>query len=289
MKIAVTGYKGRLGSELIRHGCTPLEVDIRNRYDVFAAIKQVDPDVIINCAAYTDVNDCEDAEGYARGLAVNYNGVKNLRENFDGLLVHLSTDYIWDGKRGPYSENSPYTVPVNSYGLTKQGAEMYLSAYPEKQTCIVRTTCLYETHLRTDFVSKTLECLEKEGKFEASTRLSGNPTYVPHLAEAILSMIYSSDIAGIPKIIHIAGRESLTRYDFALMIAAIFGYDKEMVIPSRKDFWVGGRPKKGGFKVNLAEKLGLPIYSVIEGLEQYKKDLPDYPFSMYKGATGIVA
>ncbi len=279
MNIAVAGYKGRLGSELIRRGCTPLDVDIRNRYDVFAAIRQIKPDVIINCAAYTDVNDCEDAEGYARGLAVNYSGVKNLRENFDGWLIHLSTDYIWDGKKGPYSETSPYTVPVNSYGLTKQGAEMFLTAYPEKPYCIVRTTCLYETHICKDFVSKTLQGL-KDGRFEASINLSGNPTYVPHLSEAILKIV---DIWRIPvpdlvygeppKIIHLAGRESLTRYDFALMVAGIFGYDKEMVIPSKKKFWVGNRPKRGGFKVAFAEKLGLPIYSVIEGLEQYKKDL----------------
>ncbi len=270
MNIAVTGYKGRLGSELIRQGCMPLDVDIRNRYDVFAAVKQIKPDVIVNCAAYTDVNDCEDAEGYARGLAVNYSGVKNLRENFDGWLIHLSTDYVWDGKKGPYSEISPYTVPVNSYGLTKQGAEMFLTAYPEKPYCIVRTTCLYETHLKSDFVSKELECLEKEGRFDASVNLSGNPTYVPHLAEAILKLL---ELPDIPTIIHLAGRESLTRYDFALMVAGIFGYDKEMVIPSKKKFWVGNRPKRGGFKVALAEKLGLSIYSVIEGLEQYKKDL----------------
>jgi dTDP-4-dehydrorhamnose reductase len=273
MNIAVTGYKGRLGSELIRRGCTPLEVDIRNRYDVFAAVNQIKPDVIINCAAYTDVNDCENAEGYARGLAVNYSGVKNLRENFDGLLVHLSTDYIWDGKKGPYSETAPYTVPINSYGLTKQGAEMFLTAYPEKPYCIVRTTCLYKVYNfdgRKDFVNKTLESLGEEGRFEASTQLSGNPTYVPHLAESILQLF---DLQDIPTIIHLAGRESLTRYDFALMVAAIFGHDKEMVIPSKKAFWVGNRPKRGGFKVNLAEKLGLPIYSVIEGLEQYKKDL----------------
>src|SRR5574342_312958 len=222
MIIAVTGYKGRLGSELIRRGCTPLEVDIRNRYDVFASVKQINPDVIINCAAYTDVNACENDEGYQQAVSINYFGTKNLRENFDGILIHLSTDYIWDGKNGPYSEDYPLDKrrPVNDYGVTKATAEVMLGTYFEKPTCIVRTTCLYETHLRTDFVSKTLECLEKEGKFEASTQLSGNPTYVPHLAEAILQLIELQDI---PRVIHLAGRESLARYDFALMIASIFG------------------------------------------------------------------
>jgi len=282
MNIAVTGYKGRLGSELIRRGCTPMDVDIRNRYDVFAAIKQINPDVIVNCAAYTDVNDCESAEGYIEGLRVNYFGAKNLRESFDGLLVHLSTDYIWNGKNGPYSEDYPLDKysPINAYGETKHGAEIMLGTFPEKPTCIVRTTCLYETHICKDFVSKTLQNL-KDGRFEASVNLSGNPTYVPHLAEALLQLINKWEVnfpSGItyniiPNIIHLAGRESLTRYDFALMIASIFGYDKEMVIPSKKKFWVGNRPKRGGFKVALAEKLGLPIYSVIEGLEQYKKDL----------------
>ena len=65
----------------------------------------------------------------------------------------------------------------------------------------------------------------------------------------------------------------MTRYEFALMIANVFGYDKRFVMPTSELFGAGNRPAKGGLKTKLAEKLGLPIYSVVDGLEQYKKDL----------------
>jgi len=269
VKVAVTGHNGRLGSELVRRGCNYLDIDITDERLLSMEIKSVDPDVIINCAAYTDVSACETHTEYIRALDTNYYGVKNLRRVFPKLLIHLSTDYVFNGKRGPYSENSKLTQAINAYGLTKQGAEIFLQSMPFPFS-IVRTTCLYEVHQRTDFVAKVLNSISNGNTFEATKNLSGNPTYVPHLADAILKLI---ELDKIPEIINLSGREPLSRYEFALAIAGVFGYDKELIVPSNKTFWQGNRPKKAGFKTTLAEKLGLPIYSVVEGLKQYKKDL----------------
>lgn len=269
MRIATTGHLGRLGSELVRRGCIPLEADITNKQQVVSQIKDIDPDIIINCAAYTDVSACENEGEYKKALDVNYFGVKNIRMAFPKLLVHISTDYVFDGKKGPYSESAKLTPAVNNYGLTKQGAEIFLQTMPFPFS-IVRTTCLYDNHIREDFVSSALKQLEIGWDYKTTTKLSGNPTYVPHLAEAILMLI---KMPQIPEIVHIAGRDAMTRYEFALMIASVFGYDKEKVIPTSKTFGAGNRPAKGGLKTKLAEKLGLPIYSALDGLKQYQKDL----------------
>jgi dTDP-4-dehydrorhamnose reductase len=269
MKIAVTGHRGRLGSELVRRGCIPIKANITDERILAAEIKSIDPDVVINCAAYTDVSDCETHDGYIKALDVNYYGVKNIRRSFPKLLVHISTDYIFDGKKGPYSENSKPTTAVNAYGLTKQGAEVYLQSMPFPFS-IVRTTCLYDNYVREDFVSSALKQLEIGWDYKATTKLSGNPTYVPHLSEGIMKLI---ELPKIPEIIHIAGAESMTRYEFALMIAGVFGYNKEQIIPTNKLFGAGNRPAKGGLKTRLAEKLGLPIYSALEGLKNYKEAL----------------
>jgi len=269
VKIAVTGHKGRLGSELVRRGCIPLDVNITDDRLVSMEIKKIDPDVIINCAAYTNVDACEEEDGYTRALDVNYFGVKNIRRNYPKLLVHLSTDYVFDGKKGPYSEQAKLTKAVNNYGLTKQGAEILLQSLPFPFS-IVRTTCLYEVYQRSDFVSKVLNSITNGNAFEATNNLSGNPTYVPHLADAILKLI---ELPKIPEIINLSGKDPLTRYEFALTIAGVFGYDKRWIVPSNKVFWKGNRPKNAGFKTTLAERLGLPIYTTVEGLKQYQKDL----------------
>lgn len=279
MRVAITGYKGRLGSELVRHGGVPLDCDISDMSSIKKAIAKINPYIIINCAAFTNVDACEDQKTYLeKALPVNYFGVKLLRLSFSGLIIHISTDYIFKGNRGPYSEtiliDKPSKAPVNAYGLTKLGGELVLRAYPELPFCIVRTTCLYENHIRNDFVSKCLSALEQGENFEATTRLSGNPTYVPHLVNGLsrLTSFYARDSSKFPHTVHISGKECLSRYEFALMIANVFGYDPKMIIPSRKKFWVGERPSKGGFKTSFAERIGIPIYSVIDGLNAYKQN-----------------
>lgn len=267
MKIGLIGHQGRLGSELVRKGCIPIDADVTNRYEVFNKIHMIEPDVVINCAAITDVNSCEEMLGMEKAIQINYKGVVNIRESFDGLLVQMSTDYVFDGKHGPYDEKAKYSDAVNMYGLTKQAAEMALTIY-DKPYCIIRTTCLFGSFNQDDVASKVIIALRDGKEFKASLKPQGNPTYIPYLADGILTLLKLNEK---PNVIHIAGKDVITRYEFALMTANVFGLDPKLII--HDDGSVLGtarRPDKAGLKVKLAEKLGIPLYTTIEGLEAYR-------------------
>jgi len=274
MEISVTGYKGRLGSELVKAGCTPIVVDITNRGSIIAVIDDVQPDVIINCAALTDVDACEGDEYYKKAVAVNTFGVNKLRDEFDGLLIHMSTDYIFNGKRGPYSEKYYKYDPVNDYGLTKIAGESVLQTHWKSNTIIVRTTGLYGgSSGKHDFFQLVKQHLAEGQELGVTKMLKGNQTYVPHLVEALIHLANMEQAFFHPKIINIASRDIKSRYEFALMIASVFGWDKKLLTPANNiPNWDAKRPTRGGLKTGFAEKLGLSIYTIAEGLEALKNE-----------------
>jgi dTDP-4-dehydrorhamnose reductase len=274
-KIGIMGSRGRLGSQLILMGGTPLECDLTDEEDVAMVLAMVKPDVVINCAAYTKVDSCETDEGWKKAVAVNLRGVERLRRLYSGRLIHISTDYIFNGRSGPYAETNKEYDPVNMYGSSKLGGEVAL-LNPEddkKETCIVRTTGLYgATMSRDDIANMVIERLSEGRYLTMTNELMGNQTYVPHLAEAIMKL------AGMEwkhKIIHIGSEEVISRYEFALMVASVFGLDKSLISFCRnKDVigWVAPRPKKGGLKTNVAKRLRLPIYTVLDGIRRLRDD-----------------
>lgn len=271
MKIAVTGYKGRLGSELIKMGCEPLDCDVTDLQSIELAIHFVKPDVIINCAAYINVDGCENDDLYKRALAVNTWGVSKLRDAFDGKLIHISTDYVFPGDRGPYPETYIKIFPVNGYGFSKVGGEIILQTHSNKNTIIIRTTGLYGgCSKKPDFVSMILDNLKDGKEIKVTDELKGNQTYVPHLAKALL---YCAKTDGLPMIVNVGSKEVISRYSFAKKIAKIFKYSQELIIPSTNreiPDWIAKRPSKGGLKVTLAEKLKVPIFTIEDGLTEYK-------------------
>lgn len=276
MKIFVTGYRGRLGSQLVLLGCDPLACDITQPNSVKIAIEDAAPDVIINCAAFTHVDECETKEGFEKALKVNTEGVENLRNNFSGRLIHVSTDYIFSGKNGPYTEQEKKKEPVNAYGYTKWGAEIMLT-FPietDNKTCIIRTTGMYGgVSNRPDFASMLLDNLRQRKEVRITKELIGNQTYVPHIAEAILKLALISGFEY--PVINIGSWDVISRYDFALVLAGVFHLDKSLIHPCRNDEikeWVAQRPKKGGLKTSLAKRMGLPIYTILDGLKAYKND-----------------
>jgi dTDP-4-dehydrorhamnose reductase len=275
VKIGITGPNGRLGSQLVLMGCTPLECDITKLYDIDLALVMTKPDVIINCAAFTDVDACETEVGWKRAIEVNMRGVENLRNSFSGRLIHISTDYIFNGRNGPYAETNKEYDPVNMYGSSKLGGEVAL-LNPEddkKETCIVRTTGLYGATMSRDDVANMIIERLSEGRYLTMTNeLMGNQTYVPHLAESIMKL---AEMEWKHKIVHIGSDEVISRYEFALMVASVFGLDKTLISFCRnKDVigWIAPRPKKGGLKTNVAKRLRLPIYTVLDGIRRLRDD-----------------
>jgi dTDP-4-dehydrorhamnose reductase len=272
-KIAVTGPKGRLGSWLVdKLGCESLSADITNQVDLIADLALVSPDVVINCAAVTQVDQCEEKDFYEKqAIPVNTNGVFHLRKHFQGLLIHLSTDYVFSGKLGPYKETSNDFNPFNSYGFSKLGGEKVVEIWKDRPSIIVRTTGLFGSDH--DFATGLLLSLQEEREFFATKELRGNQTYIPFLAEALVKVareyVY---VKKPPKIINIASKEVISRYDFAIQVANVFGYDPTFIFPVKnKDIssWKAKRPTKGGLNCSYAEKLGLPIHTVLEGLQAF--------------------
>lgn len=285
--IGVTGPDGRLGSQLIYFGCTPLncdittatetDVDARRGYSKYGppidvTVKEIDPDIIINCAAYTNVDGAE--SNYVKARSVNTWGLVNLMKVYKKPIIHISTDYVFSGKKGPYREEvvAGRGNPVNDYGWSKFGAEAAVSGIGLNSVWVVRTTGLYGgVSGKSDFVSQVLEKINKRETFFATSELKGNQSYVPHVAEALMEMATNHILLqkNFPKVVHIASEEVVSRFEFAKMIAKEWG---SLIVPCKNDSvpgWIAKRPINGGLIVRKAKECGLPIYSIEDGLKEY--------------------
>lgn len=269
--IGVTGYKGRLGSVLVKKpNFIALDCDITNPTSIASVIKASTPDIIINCAAFTDVDEAE--RQYTHVLSINDYGVMNIRDAFEGWLIQISTDYIFGGVQGPYSEkfNVDEDFTKGKYGRSKAYGEQHVFSYPDRFGTIIRTTMLYGTLGYPDFVTHILDRLKMGTPFDVPYTLMGSPTYVPYLVDGIDNLI-EHHWHNPPPIVNIVGSDVISRYDFALMIASVWGCDKSLINPVRDFKGKDIRPSKAGLKTHLAKKLKVPIYSVIDGLEEYRK------------------
>lgn len=287
MKIGITGPNGRLGSALVRSGCIPLNSDILATSELNDEIKQQGIEVVINCAAFTQVDRCEDERTFQQvAIPVNALGayrVYQVCHPLDIPLVHISSDYVFGGRFGPYTERDPIREndpPVNNYGLTKLGAEAMLLSLPG-DVYIVRTTGLYSgLPVMADFLTLVLARLTVGQTIDVTGNLYGNQTYVPHLVDGLLSMIRCIETSSVPKVLHIASREVVTRYEFARMIADQWGLDRKLIqevtsqqIPS----WIATRPEMGGLVTQTAIDVGIPIYKISEGLQHAHENWNRYP------------
>ncbi len=283
MRIGVTGRKGRLGSWLVaEEGCVPIKCDVRSEKSVREAIEETTPDVIINCAAWTDVDGAEDGRRYSKVMDINLRGPANIRKSFDGLLIHISTGFVFDGTNGPNTEDQ-LPGPVNTYGWSKFGGEQ--AALMRQPTVVVRVLDLFGPGPKTDFVRQIRDLLELDAEKELPDNLYGTPTYIPHLSEALLDITRRWSGYGIPidleggskllseaipdakpDLLHITGDTTLSRFEWGQVIAEHFGHDPNLITPTSKIKGVAPRPLRGGLNTDKAKRLGIPIYSPAEGL-----------------------
>lgn len=261
MLIAVTGCRGRLGQALVQLGCVPMEVDITVPADLHHWLSRKHaPDVVINCAAWTNVDEAE--TNRERCIAVNVRGVYNLCEAFSGRVIHLSTDFVFDGKRGPYSEKARPS-PLNAYGFSKWGGEEVMRLFDRPGSSVVRTTWLYGAVGKDDFMQRVVYGLKAKERVYASAEMVGNPTQVSHLALALKAL---AEHSRPPAVLNLSGTDRLSRFEWACFLAEFLGRDPALVQP--EEVFRAERPKQGGFKLNLARKLKLPLYSLEEGTER---------------------
>lgn len=251
-------------------GCIRLRCDISRPKQIAKAIEEADGavDVIINCAAWTDVDGAEKKKNYDKVMAVNLRGAANLRQAFKGLLVQISTGFVFNGMDGPNNEQDT-AEPVNVYGWSKFGGEQ--AARMREPTLIVRTLDLFGAHengnSHTDFVRQIRDVLELDQEKDLPDNLYGSPTYIPHLAQALLQAI-DGETTGV---VHISGDVTLSRFEWGRRIAEVFDLDPGLIKPTSEIAGVAPRPLKGGLNVDKAKGLGLPIYSPVDGLHALKE------------------
>jgi len=283
MRIGVTGPNGRLGSELVRRGCIPIKSNILSS-GLGYELDSLNLDLIINCAAYTDVDLAEINSNISKVSSVNISGLALLNYEFSGRMIHISTDYVFDGVSGPYKENAAKN-PLGVYGKSKSMGEDLLidlekNRLDYNKSIIVRTTVLYDEKTP-NFVTKLLRQLDEGTEVKVTKRISGTPTYIPHLVDGLLKLAKMMDDGFYTPIIHIAGKGVLTRYEFALSIANMFGFDPTLVIPTIAIPGKAVRPLRAGLRTEYAQSLGIPVYSVFDGLKDLKRrvdasvDLPE--------------
>ena len=251
MKILITGCHGQLGNELIsilnsgksEIGPMPsalenaeicaVDIDTLDISDVTAVKSLVAAekcDVIINCAAMTNVDGCE--SDYETAFKVNAMGVRNLAmaaKSVDAKLIHVSTDYVFagDGVR-PYVEWDKVD-PQSAYGASKALGETYALEFNDK-TFVVRTSWLYG-YVGKNFVKTVRRILKEKGGMTVVNDQRGNPTNANDLAHHLLKLALTEEYG----IYHCTGEGECTWFDFAKKIAELSGYDGDIVKPCTSD------------------------------------------------------
>lgn len=271
MKIAVTGSEGRLGSVLVeKHGYCPIVCDITDRPKLFDTVSEINPDVIIHCAAMTNVDGCE--KDPDKAFKTNMEGTRNVRDSFSGRMIFLSTVFVFDGERGHYSERDKLAdlFKLGVYARTKWGSEQYLLMcrnrdYP-KDT-IIRASILFGSPKNNDPVSNILSGrITKE-----SPKLILNPTYVSHMAGWIHQLI---DMEEYPVILHLANSTKLSRYDFAQLVCKVFDFDPTRVVSDENTpYFIAPRPRNGDFNLTKALGMGFKLPTALQALKELKKDM----------------
>jgi len=267
IRIGVTGPAGRLGSTLVDLGCIPIRANITSFDDLLQAVQKQPLDIIVHAAAYTDVDKAEEEPETA--FLVNARGTANVRDSFFGPVVYVSTDYVFDGISGPYTEAAEPN-PLGWYGHSKLAGESMLAI----SDVIVRTTALYGNPRRDDFVKRILAQYRSGKHFSVTDEVSGNPTHVYMLAQGIIricSLIVEKK--EYPRIINIAGRDVCTRYQFARIVGEVFHQNVELCQVGEIHIKGAARPRLGGLAVHLADSLGIPLGGIKAGLKKYREAL----------------
>ena len=238
-KILVTGANGQLGSEMRRLGAVSpneylftdvQELDITNKEAVLEFTEQNNVNIIVNCAAYTNVDKAEDDEATAE--LINATAVKNLAEAVkavDGTLFHVSTDYVFGAEGNtPRREDMP-TNPLGVYGQTKLHGEQAIAEVGAK-AIIIRTAWLY-SEFGNNFLKTMLRLTAEKETLNVVFDQVGTPTYAGDLALAIFSIIEADKFEGNEGIYHFSNEGACTWYDFATEIAVAAGHSNCKVLP----------------------------------------------------------
>jgi len=289
MKIFITGGSGLAGSRLAemalargdevfsgyahnRPACgRGVRLDLLDTDGIRDIIERTRPDAIVHSAALTDVDRCEREKDLA--FRMNVEGTRAVAEGaraVGSFLVYVSTDYVFDGRRGLYREGDQ-TGPVSYYGLSKLlGEELSLD-----QGCVARTCVIYGRRPasgKVNFALWILNSLESGKEISVVTDQFITPTLNSNLAAMLLEAA-DRQLSGI---YHLSGASRVSRYDFACQLADTFELDSRLILPSRMSDldWLAERPKDSSLDTSKARQMlkDGPL-SLNDSLQLLKKEI----------------
>ncbi|HLJ41186.1 MAG TPA: SDR family oxidoreductase [Candidatus Acidoferrales bacterium] len=290
-RLLITGVTGLLGSNLIWQaaesyevigwsrsctampsGCAMDRVDLANVDITTRRLHERRPDVIVHCAAMTDVERCEREPDVAR--VVNVEATRILARwcaQHGARFVFISTDSVFDGSWGHYSEEDR-PAPVNEYARTKLAAEAVVTGLlPD---ALILRTNFYGRNFKQklSLAEWMLEKLARRERLPAFADVRFNPLLASHLGRIILDLIAH----GAKGVFHAAARDECSKYEFALLIAKVFGLQADEARPELVgDFgFAAQRPRNATLAVDkISRFLGREMPSVEEGLQSFKQSL----------------
>jgi len=258
---------------LDRHLFDYTQLDITNKGDVKSLVTSFRPDIIVNAAAMTNVDACETQRELA--WKVNVVGVENLVEvarRIDSIFIHISTDYVFDGKAGPYKETDRVN-PVNYYGKTKlAGENVILSG--GVSSAILRAITVYGTgiNVKNNFALWVINSLREGKSIRCVDDQIGNPTHVSDLAAGVVNVI-EQERSGL---FHIGGAVAVSRNEFAHKAAEVFGLNSSLIQKAKSSELrqTALRPMVTSLVTLKAEKeLDFHPMTLVQGLELLKREL----------------
>lgn len=290
-RVLITGANGLLGQELVSlmsqfpqydvlatardvtprfqgASCGYTRLDITAPQEVRNIFQDFAPDVVINCAAMTQVDLCETERDAC--WKTNVDAVEGLAKNCyatGARLVHVSTDFIFDGLEGPYKEDARPN-PLSFYGKSKLAAENHAHGAGLDKWAVARTVLVYGTGNdlgRSNIVLWIINSLSEGKRIQVVTDQFRTPTYAPDLASGIERIVRF----GKSGVYHLSGRELLSVYDFACTVAEVFDLDKSLIEPTDSSRFTqpAARPPRTGFIILKAEtELGYKPRPIREAL-----------------------
>jgi len=287
-KLVVTGASGLLGNKIVElakenfevtpiHNTKPLHsnsltLDITDAAEVSSLFSRLKPTAVIHTASETNVDKCEMEKEHA--WKTNVEGARNIAETcqkVNAKLVAISTDYVFDGEKGLYSElDKP--DPVNYYGLTKLEGEKQVINHC-KNYAVLRTSVLYSWHpWKQNFATWVINKLKQQQEITVVEDHYNTPTLADNLAEMALE-VAEKDLQGV---YHASGNERISRYEFAKQIAKTFGLNLDRIKPvkmSQMTAWTAKRPRDSSLDTGKIQKqLKTKPLNITQGLTKMKEE-----------------
>ena len=287
MKILLTGGTSKLGVRVMEYSKilgfdviginlnSPFlnnQLDVRDEKKINEIVQKVKPDYIVHLAALSSADVCEVDKNNCKNTNISASSsLAKACAKVGGRMIGISSDYVFNGKNGPYSENDA-TNPINEYGKAKLKGEKLIAKYcPDSLS--IRSCVLYDWNLssrRENFLVWLVNKLLLNEEVKIVDDQFATPTFIPELAEIIVELLHSS----YKGVLNVSGSQWISRYDFTVKVSEIFGLDSSHIIriDSSNFIQLAKRPLKGGLKVERVENLlKRKMYSCEKGLQICKR------------------